>query len=118
MARDDRHEPIDAGLPDRGGHVGARDRDAARLIEVDPVLAGQAAEPLALAERDALPHRQPRERAIHRPGVEVAEAEAFCEPACDRALSRPGGPVDGDDHRCVTDSRRSKNPGKLTPTAS
>ncbi len=115
---DDGHEPVDPRLTDRGRDIGASDRDATGFVEVDLVLAGKLAELVALRERDPFLHRKPRERAVHRPGVEVAKAEALCEPACDRALSCPGGPVYGNDHRCVTDSRRSKNPGKLTPTAS
>ena len=62
--------------------------------------------------------REPGQRAVHRAGVEVAEAEPLGEPPGDRALAGPCGPVDGDDHRCVTESSSSKNPGKLTATAS
>ena len=52
-------------------------------------------------ERDAAAARQPRQRAVHRPGVEVAEAEPLGEKPCDRALAGPCGPVDGDDHQVV-----------------
>ena len=118
MTGDDWDEPVDPRLANGGGDVGTRDRHSTGFVELDTVLLGQLAQTPALAQRDPLLHRKPGERAVHRPGVEVAEAEALREPARDRALSCPCGPIDGDDHRCVTDSRRSKNPGKLTPTAS
>ena len=69
-------------------------------------------------EREAALHREPGQRAVHRPGVEVAEAEPLGESPCDRALPCPCGAVNGDDHRLETELRRSKNPGKLIATAS
>src|SRR5262249_43190279 len=57
------------------------------------------AEALRLVERDALADREPRERPIHRAGVEVAEAEPLGEPARHGALARARGPVDRHDHR-------------------
>ena len=65
----------------------------------------------------ALP-REPGQRPVHRAGVEIAEAEPLGQTPCDRAFAGPRRPVDGDDHRCVTESSSSKNPGKLTATAS
>ena len=77
------------------------------LVEGDRVLAREAPERLALGERQPLAHREPRERAVHRPGVEVAEAEPLRQQAGDGALAGPCGPVDGDDHLCTIWSRRS-----------
>ena len=105
VARDDRDHPVDARLADRRGHVGAGDEDAAVLVEGDRVLARELAERLAVAERQRLAHREPGERAVHRAGVEVAEAEPLGEPARDRALAAPPA-VDGDD---PTSSARGGN---------
>ena len=49
--------------------------------------------------------------------VPLAQGEKLGEAPGDRALTGPGGPVYGDNHRCVTESSSSKNPGKLTATA-
>ena len=51
MPRDDRHHAVDPRLADRGGDVGARDRHAPRLVELDAVLAREGAELVAAAER-------------------------------------------------------------------
>ena len=107
VARDDRHHPVDLRAADRRGDVGAGDEDAAVALEGDRVLARELAEAVAVGEVEGALQREPRERAVHRAGVEVAELEALGEPPRDRALARAGGPVDGDNHRLVTDSRRS-----------
>src|SRR5207302_10171973 len=78
----------------------------------------ELAQGLGVAEREPALHREPRDRAVHRTGVEVAETEPLGEPPCDRAFACPCGAVDGDDHRLETESRRAKNPGKLIATAS
>ena len=52
-----------------------------------------------LSSGDAVAPREPGQRAVHRAGVEVAEAEPLREAARDGALSGPRGAVDGDDHR-------------------
>ena len=57
------------------------------------------AEPLTVGEVERLLEGQPRERAVHRPGIEVAELEPLGEPPRDRALARAGGPVDGNNHQ-------------------
>ena len=44
---------------------------------------------VALAERQRLAHRQPGERAVHRPGVEVAEAEPLRERGARPCSCRP-----------------------------
>ena len=62
---------------------------------------------LAGAEVDAALHREPRHGAVHRPRVEVAEAEALREAARHRALAGAGRPVDRDNHRFTTVSRSS-----------
>src|SRR5919201_1103176 len=118
VTRDPRDEPVDPRLPDRRGHVGLVDPDAAVLVERDRVVLGERAEALALAERNVVRHREPGQRPVHRAGVEVAVADPLRKPAGDRAFARSRRPVDGNDHRCVTDSSSSKNPGKLTATAS
>ena len=100
MPGDDRDEPVDLGAPDRGGDVGAGDEAPPLFVEVDGVCDGELAEPVALVERDALALREPRQRAVHRARVEVAEAEPRREAARDRALSGPRGAVDGNDHLC------------------
>ena len=68
------------------------------VVQIDPVLARELPELLALAEVDPFLHGEPGQRAVHGAGVEVAEAEALREAACDRAFACPCGPVDGDDH--------------------
>src|SRR6266566_638557 len=117
MSRDHGHDAIDPGLADRGGNVRVVDPDAA-LAKRDRILLSKRPELLARAEVDVTHHRQPGQSSVHRAGIEVAVAKALSEPLGDRAFSRSGGPVNGNDHRCVTDSRSSKNPGKLTATAS
>src|SRR5207253_3676970 len=115
---DDRDEPVDAGLADRRSHVGARDEYPPALVEDDGVLGRELGEPIALTERHAPLHGEPRQRAVHGARVEVAEAEPLREPLRHGALASPGGAVDGHDHRWVTESRSSKKPGKLIATAS
>src|SRR5262245_65301493 len=44
LFRSDRHHAVDPRLADRGGDVVARDRDAARLVELDAVLARRSEE--------------------------------------------------------------------------
>src|SRR5262249_24380557 len=109
---------VDTGLANRGRHIGGGDPHAFVVVERHGVLHREARELVGAVERNAPVHREPRERAIHRAGVEVAEAESLGEPPRDRALSCPPGPVDGNDHRRETDSKRSKNPGKLIAPAS
>src|SRR5205823_4961960 len=118
MSRDDRHHAVDLRAADRRRDVDAVDEDALLVLERDRLLARERAEALAVGEVEAALEREPRERAVHRAGVEVAEGEPLGEPPGDRALSGPGRPVDCHDHRLVTDSRRSKNPGKLIAAAS
>ena len=65
------------------------------------------ADRLALGQRQTLAHREPRQGAVHRPRVEVAEAEPLRQQAGDGALAGPCGPVDGDDHLCTIWSIRS-----------
>ena len=109
MARDDRNHPVDAGLADRGRDVGAADPDPVALGEEDGLLPRQLRQPLRVAEVEPALHREPRERSVHRAGVEVAEAKPLGERSCHCALARSCGPVDCHDHRyrLVTDSRSS-----------
>jgi hypothetical protein len=118
MARDDGNHAVDLRATDRSRDVGAGDEDALLVLEGDGVLAREPPETFAVGKVERLLERKPRERAIHRAGVEVPELEPFGEPPRDSALARAGGPVDCNDHRLVTDSRRSKKPGKLIATAS
>ena len=64
--------------------------------------------------------REPRERAVHRPGVEVGDAQAARDGAGDRALAGPGGAVDRHDHAASAPraTRSRAKPGYDTATAS
>src|SRR6476469_3674308 len=118
VARDDRDEAVDVGLANRGGDVRVGDPDAPLLVEADRRLGRELAELVAVAERHPALAREPRQRPVHRAGVEVAKAQPLGQAPGDRALAGSRRAVDGDDHRCVTESSSSKNPGKLTATAS
>src|SRR5262245_63266483 len=107
MACDDGHEAVDPRLPDRGRDVGPVDVDAATVVELDGVLRGQLCQLWATVEREFLAQRKPGERAVHRAGVEIAEAKPARERARDSALPRSGGAVDGDDHVISPHSRGS-----------
>src|SRR5436190_2010055 len=80
LAGDDRDHSVDVGLPDRGGHVGARDPDTSLLVDLDRVLVGKLAQARAVRERQAALDRKPRKRAVHRAGIEVAEVQPPREP--------------------------------------
>src|SRR5207244_9201414 len=118
VARNDGDEAVDVRLADRRGDIGVGDPDAPLRVEGDRVLVRELTEAVALRERHAAADREPGQRAVHRAGVEVAETEPLGEPLGDRAFAGPCRSVDGDDHRCVTESSSSKNPGKLTENAS
>ena len=118
MPRDDGHHAVDLRAADCGRDVDAVDGHALLVLERHGVRARELPELPAVGEVEAALDREPCERAVHRAGVEVAEREPLGEPPGDRALSGPGRPVDSHDHRLVTDSRRSKNPGKLIAAAS
>ena len=110
MASDHRHELVDVGLADRGGDVAPADEHPPRLVEGDRVLDRELGELVGEIEREATAAREPGERAVHRPRVEVAEAQPLGEQPCDRALTGPCGPIDGDDHEKGaprSESRRS-----------
>src|SRR5581483_6007066 len=118
LPRHERHEPVDPRLADRGGDVAAGDRDAPVLAERDGVLRRELGERRAVLGVDPALGGEPGERAVHGAGVEVAEAEPRRERPGDGALAGPCGPVYGNDHRLLIESRSSKKPGKLTATAS
>ena len=110
VPRDDRDELVDVRLADRRRDVAAVDEDAAVLVEADRMLGRERSQLVGQVERDAAAPRQPGQRAVHRPRVEVAEAEPLGEKPCDRALAGPCGPVDGDDHQevvALSESSRS-----------
>src|SRR5207248_8972684 len=98
MARDDGDDAVDARAADRRGDVRRGDEDAAVLVELDGTRLREPPEPLRLVERDPLADREPRERAVHRARVDVAEAETLREPPRDGALAGTGGAIDRDDH--------------------
>src|SRR5215208_1210904 len=118
MARHNGDEAVYLRASNRRRHVDARDGHAPLVVERDGMLASELAETFAVAEIEAALKRQPGERAIHRPRIEVAEREPLGEAPGDGALARARRPVDCDDHRLATDSRSSKKPGKLIPAAS
>src|SRR5437667_251289 len=70
MSRHDGHHPVDARLPDGRRDVDAGDPDAALAVERDGLGARELGEGGGIAEVHALPHREPRERAVHRARVE------------------------------------------------
>ncbi len=114
MPRDDGNHPVDLRLADRRGHVGAVDPHAIVVVEPHGLLLRELRERVGVAELEAALHREPRERAVHRAGVEVAEAEPLGERARHSALARSRRPVDRDDHQCsfsecrrVTDERKA-----------
>ena len=98
MPGDDRNRRVDLRLANAGRHVLAGDRDPARVAERDRMSLRERLERRPVVERDALVQREPRERAVHRAGVEVVEPEPLGEPPGDGALARPGRAVDRDDH--------------------
>src|SRR5436853_7849293 len=98
--------------------VGVVDEDSSCVVERHGEGRRELGERTAVPNGNAALQRKPRQRPVHRAGVEVAEREALRETARDRALPCPGGAVNGNDHRLETESRRSKNPGKLIATVS
>ena len=116
--------PVDARLADRAPSRRPRRRARAVVRRTRPDARARARRaPSASPSVGAALEREPRQRAVHRAGVEVAEAEPLGEPSRDRALARPRGAVDGDDHVPSSvsrpeRSRSSKKPGKLIAAAS
>ena len=94
------------------------DRHRAVLVEVDGVVLREPSERGAVLEIEGALDREPGHGPVHGARVQIPEPEPLGEPARDGALSGSGGPVDRNDHRWVTESSRSKNPGKLTATLS
>src|SRR3954452_11997086 len=90
------------GLGDLGAADLQRDvlpvkRDGA-VGKVDPSRAGQRADGARVVGVAAGTQRGQRDRPVHRPGIEVREAEALGERPRNRGFAGPGGAVDGDDH--------------------
>jgi cytidylate kinase len=98
VPRDDRHHAVDPRLANRRGDVGAVDEDTAGVVEGARALARQLSERRRVAERQSLLHREPRQRAVHRPRIEIAEAEPLRELAGNGALAGACRSVDGNDH--------------------
>jgi hypothetical protein len=90
-------DAIDLRQADRVGDVLLANEDAL-AFERDLGCLGEAAKRGAVVEGNPLLERQPRQRAVHGAGVEVAEAEARGEAARDRALARARGAVYRHDH--------------------
>src|SRR5215211_2928438 len=118
VPRDDRDEAVDLRLADRVGDVMPRDRHRPVLVQVDWVVVGELTESKPLLEIEGTVDCEPGDGPVHGARVQIPEPETLGEPARDGALSGSGGPVDRNDHRWVTESSRSKNPGKLTATLS
>src|SRR5205814_9086538 len=59
VSGDDRNHPVDVGLADGGGDVGAPDPDAALLVEHDRVLVGGLAESVAFGAGESTLARGP-----------------------------------------------------------
>jgi hypothetical protein len=79
----DRHRRVDHRLADRPGDVGAGDHDGAAFAELDRLLARQGRERDLVVERDPPPLGEPRQGAVHRARVEVADTEPHRESARD-----------------------------------
>ena len=80
MARDGGHEPVDLRLADRAGHVLAVHLDRARRSRTRPGTASASSASARTVERvSAVAQREPRQRAIHRTRVQIAEAEPLRE---------------------------------------
>src|SRR6266545_1635386 len=105
-------------FPDLLGDVVARDPHLGVLVEGHRIAARQLLELRLVFERNLPLQREPGQSAVHRACVHVAEAEPLRQPLRDGALACPCRPVYGNDHRLVTESRRSKSPGKLIAAAS
>ena len=98
MPRDGRHGPVDLGLADRAVTSVVGDLDRAVRAERHRVLGRERRERAAVVERDPVAEGEPGQRAVHRPGVEVAEAEPRGKGRRDRALAGARRAVDGHDH--------------------
>ena len=117
---------VDAGLADRRVTSRAVDLDAAVVVERRPGARARARPSASPCRAGGRAAREPRERAVHRARVEVAEAEPLGEPPRNLLLPAPAGPSmatiigrPSDVHRSSRATRSSsKKPGKLTATAS
>ena len=122
MPSDGRYETVDLGVANAGGDVLTGDLDTGVEAEGDRMFPGKTGERLAILEIDRVPGSEPGQSAIHRPGIEVDEAEPAGELERHRALSRACRAVDRHDHGAIHSvpscSRTPKKPGKLVSTAS
>ena len=98
VTRHRRHEAVDLGLSDRGRDVLAVELHRSVLAERDGTFARELRQCCAVRHVDTVAQRDPGQCAVHRPGVEVPEAEPPRECRGNRALPGAGRPVDGDDH--------------------
>ena len=94
VARDDRHHPVDPHLADRVGDVGVVDVARGRRSSKTTGFSRASAPSAGPSPRSsAAAEREPGQAAVHRAGVEVAEAEPLGERS--RAtvlLPAPAGP--------------------------
>ena len=82
-----------AGGADLGRHVAAVDRHPLAWTSI-VIRLGESRGGV----RQVFARNGEADAAVHRPRVQVREAEPLGGGACDRGLSGPGGTVDGDDH--------------------
>ncbi len=96
LARDDRRRRVHLGGPDRRRDVVAVDANST-VAGLEPGLGRQRRHGRLVGQIDPVVPRLPRQRAVHRAGVDVAVAEPRRDRARDRAFAGAGRTVDGDD---------------------
>ena len=96
VGRDHSHRAGDLGGADRSGGIHPVDEHAT-LADLQMYRSSQRTDRRRVVERQFAAHRGERHRAVHRPGVEVLEAEPLGQGLADGALAGPGRAVDGDD---------------------
>ena len=98
------HARVGCDGTDDGGHLAPADlgRDVLAIDEHTFVghaqvdRAGELGHSLLVGDGDSAAQGRTAHRPVHRPGVEVLQAEAGGERSANRALAGPGGAVDGD----------------------
>ena len=97
-------------LADRGADVAAIELDPL-AVELDPQRSGQRAHRLRIVEVGPALDPGQRHAAVHRPRVEVGEAERRGDGTGDSGLAGPGGTVDRDDHGAAAYARPGQRVG-------
>ncbi len=128
VGRHDAHRAGDLRAPDLDGGIDAVHRDRAVVAHASSRSTRDPRRPARRRRVDAPAQRRERDRPVHRPGVEVAEAETAGQRPGHGGLARAGGPVDRDHlHRRrhpnrlrgpvrATGSRTSQKPGNVLAT--